>query len=294
MKNNKTNLNAMDRRIYKYWQALYLSFFSSRLYIDVGKRWRGFGLIYFLLVVALAAIPLSIKSIQKFNAYYNEQLIEPIKKIPSFAIQDGRLNFANFMPYLIKNNKDNVVVIIDEKLNLTEVSHAYPQWMIFITTDRMYIRLPHLSFISEEVTPILANTDSKGVEMESFADIQNDYFSGNMWVEHTNLASIKRYMMLSIYPCITMLLFSFFGSFLGLLAIFGKACSYIFFKFRIGYKQTYRLMLVSSGCGISLFVISLSFGRLPGLGFYLMVLIILYFFYAVLSLKRESKSMVLA
>ena len=292
MKNNKTNLNALDRRIYTYWQALYLAFFSSRLYIDVGKRWRGLGLTYFLLVIAIASIPLSIVSIMKFNAYYQDQIVDPIKKVPSFGIESGKLYFPYFMPYLIKTKQDNVVVIIDDKLNLTEINAQYPQWMIFITSDRLYIRLPHLSFLPGDVASQLARTDGRDVKMQSFSEIRNDNFNGEYWVEHTNMDSMKRYMMLSIYPCITSLLFTFFGTFLVVLAILGKAFSYTILKFKIGFKQAYRLLVVSSGCGISLFIMSLSFGRLPGLGFYLMVVIILYFYYAVLSLKRESKSLV--
>lgn len=294
MKNNKTNLNALDRRIYKYWQALYLSFFSSRLYIDVGKRWRGLGLTYFLLVIALATIPLSITSIQKFNTYYNDQLLDPLKKVPSFAIENGQLYFPYFMPYLIKTKQDKVVIIIDDKLNLTEINAQYPQWMIFITADRLYIRLPHLSFLPGEVVSPLGRADGKDIKMHSFSEIRNDTFNGEYWVDHTNLSSMKRYMMLSIYPCITTLLFTFFGTFLVVLAILGKAFAYTIFKFRLSFKQAYRLLAVSSGCGISLFIISLGFGRFPGLGFYLMVVIILYFFYAVLSLRRESKSLVLS
>lgn len=294
MKKNKTNLNAIDSRIYKYWQALYLAFYSSRLYIDVGKRWRGFGLTYFLLVIAIAAIPLSVKSVMLFNDYYNNQIIEPIKKIPNFTVTQGRLVFPGFTPYLISNNKNEVAIIIDEKTNLTEINYLYPQWMIFITSDRMYIRLPKLSFIPGKLQPELATSSIKDTEMKLFEGIPYAVFNGEFWGDNTDMTSTKRSLMIVIYPTITFLLYGFFAVFLWFMTILGKAFSYSMFKFKIGFKCAYRLMLVSSGSAISLFIMSLSFGRFPLMGLYLFIVIVMYFFFAVLSLKRESKSMVLA
>lgn len=44
-------LRKVDAPFYNYWQAIVLSFFSSRLYVDVGKRWKGLGFRYLLLIV---------------------------------------------------------------------------------------------------------------------------------------------------------------------------------------------------------------------------------------------------
>lgn len=294
MKKNKTNLNAIDSRIFHYWQALYLAFYSSRLYIDVGKRWRGFGLTYFLLVIAIAAIPLSVKSIMVFNDYYKNQILEPIKKIPDFIVNQGQLVFPNFTPYLISNNKNEVAIIIDDKTNLTQINYLYPKWMIFITSDRLYIRLPKLSFIPGKLQPELASSSVKDMEMKLFEGIPYAVFNGEFWVANSDMNSAKRNLMLVIYPTITFLLYGFFCVFLWFMTILGKAFSYSMFKYKIGFKCAYRLMLVSSGSAISLFITILSFGRFPLMGLYLFIVIVMYFFFAVLSLKRESKSMVLA
>lgn len=294
MKNNKTNLNPLDQRIYKYWQALYLAFYSSRLYIDVGKRWRGWGLCYFFLVIAIASIPLSIKSMRAFNEYFNYEFLQPMEQIPSFEIKRGKLSFPFFMPYLIKNKYNDVSIIIDNQINLTEMNYIYPKWMMIITSDHISIRLPTLSLLPRELRPpTFATVDSQNIDTHSFKEIQYASFNGKMWIDQTNLVQTKWYLMIALYPTITMLLFGFFTIFLFFLAIMGRAFSYIIFKFKIDFKRIYRLMLVSSGAGISVFIMSLTYVQLPTLGGYLFLIITLYFFYAVLSLKRESKKMVL-
>ena len=40
----KNKLKLIDAPVYRYWDALYMSFYSRRLYVDVGKRWRGLGI----------------------------------------------------------------------------------------------------------------------------------------------------------------------------------------------------------------------------------------------------------
>ena len=46
---------------YRYWQALYLSFYCGRLYVDIGKRWKGLGIGYLFLLVCFAIIPLNLR-----------------------------------------------------------------------------------------------------------------------------------------------------------------------------------------------------------------------------------------
>ncbi len=49
----KNKLKPIDAPAYGYWKALYMSFYSTRLYVDVGKRWRGIGLLYLLFFVVV-------------------------------------------------------------------------------------------------------------------------------------------------------------------------------------------------------------------------------------------------
>ena len=246
------------------------------------------------MLVALATIPISIKSMHIFNQYYKYEFLDPIEKIPSFEIKQGKLSFPYFMPYLIKNKYKEVAIIIDENANLTEINYTYPKWMMVITRDQMFIRLPSISLLPREnVVPQLASISSPNIDRQAFKDIQYASFNGKYWVSETNITKTRWYLLLSLYPSITMVMFGFFTVLLFFMAILGKAFSYTILKFKLDFKRTYRLMLVSSGTGVSIFILSLSYIALPMLGFYLFLIISLYFFFAVMSLKRESKIMVL-
>ena len=56
-------LKNIDSPNYTYWQALYKAFYSWWLYVDVGKRWKGYGFLYLLLAVAVFSMPVSLKAI---------------------------------------------------------------------------------------------------------------------------------------------------------------------------------------------------------------------------------------
>lgn len=289
MKNNKTNLNAIDRRIFKYWQALYLGFYSSRLYVDVGKRWRGLGLLYFLLVIGLAVIPFSIKSTILFHDYFEQQLIQPIKDIPYFEINQNRLVFDYFMPYLIKNNSNEVVVVLDDKLNVTEINYLYPKWILFITSDRYYMRAPELPFIHDNDKD---DYRSKQVSMQLFSEVGSGSFSGKSLIEQTGLAKLKWYFLPIIYCVLAGFLYGLFTILFLFLAVLARVIAYSVFKFKISFSRTYRLLVVSSSAAVMVFVLSLSFGELPFMGVCLLVGVSVYFSYAILSLKRESNQLV--
>lgn len=51
---------------YSVFHPLYLSFFSKSLYQDVAKNWKGTGLAYLLLLLALAWVPGWSRSITAF------------------------------------------------------------------------------------------------------------------------------------------------------------------------------------------------------------------------------------
>lgn len=293
MKNKKTNLNAIDQRLYTYRQALYLAFYSNRLYIDVAKRWRGFGLSYFFLVIALAVFPFSIKSTLLFHDYLDQQLIQPLQKIPYFEIKQNKLIFDYFMPYVIKNNSGEVLVVFDEERNLTEINYLYPKWMLFITSDRYYMRSPELPFM-RHIGHENEDYRSKQVSMQLFSELgPGGVFSGKTLVEQVGFAKMKWYFLPVIYCVLTGFLYGLFSILFLFLAILARVTSHAIFKFRISFKNTYRLLMVSSSAAVMVFVLSLSFGELPFMGVCLLIGISIYFSYAILSVKRESKQMVI-
>lgn len=284
-------MSPIDRPIYKYWQALYLSFYSKRFYIDVFKRWRGFGLVYFALVVSLAVIPFSIKTIREFVDYYDNQLMEPLKQMPQFQVSKGKLVFDYFMPYLIKNKNQDVVIVIDNTSQLTEINYIYPYWMLLVTADHIYFRPPAFSKISALLPQLAKGTE--GIVAEDFADMDYEVFDATLFLKTTHLLTQKWYLASMIYPLFASMIFGFFTALIFFLTLLGQVLSHTVFRFKLPFKVAFRMMTVSSSCAIALFILVLTSGeKFPFMGLALMTCISFYFSFGVLAARKESKQLV--
>lgn len=280
-------MNNKNTKKFKYWQAAYLAFFSRTLYLDVVRSWRGCGLVYFVFIIALSALPLGLKTMCLFNQYYNEQLLEPLQKMPTLDIHQGRLaSFNYFMPFLVKNKQGDVVIVIDKTQRLTEVNYIYPKWIMLVTDENMYFRLPGFSILPGTQLP------TRSFEAISFKEIQEESFNASLWIERMHLLEQKWVFLLMIYPSIIAILYGFFCGLNALMAIVGRVIAHTIFKISLNYREAYRLMLVSSGCGVSLFILGLNFTeQIPRMGIYLMLLMAFYFSYALVAIKQSYRQL---
>ena len=126
-------------RRYNVLQALVLSFYSRDLYRDVAKNWQGLAVLYVLLLLALSWMPCIT------NVYHEvKQMIalkSPVilKQIPSFTIKDGALSIDKPVPYIIKDPKTNLPMIIVDTSGRIK-SLANNQATILITEHKFYLR----------------------------------------------------------------------------------------------------------------------------------------------------------
>lgn len=274
---------------YRYWRALFLAFYSRAFYLEVARSWRGSGLVYCLFVIALAALPFSLKTMIRFNQFYNEQLIEPFKKMPTLNIQQGQLHFDYFMPFLIKNNQGEVVVVIDSAGQLTKVNYIYPDWIMLVTEDNLYFRMPSFSILPKPPKV------ERPYETIKFKDIDNDSFNATEWIKNMHLMGQKWVFLMMIYPLFSSVLFGFFCGLIALMSVIGKVLARTIFKLPLGFKDTYRMMSVSSSCGVSLFILGLNFlERIPFMGMFLMLSMSFYFSYAMLAIKRDYRQLAIS
>lgn len=285
----KNRLKPIDAPVYSYWMALYLSFYSRLLYVDVGKRWKGIGILYLLLVVAICAIPFSLKMSFEFNKSFNEQLIEPLLQLPTIYIQNGEVSFDRPMPYVIKNDKGEEVIIIDTTGAVTEITDAYPHLNILINKDVIYFKLP-----TPQVMGISDERINKGASIvQPLEKGTNMVFDGKKIVQDNTISGLKYASQLMIYPMVVAILYSMYFIVLLVAAFLGQVFSRIFFSFPLTFKQSSRLLMVASTpmqVGLIIFLtLNLMF---PGFGFILLFLLVAYFCFAIYSLRAESKHLV--
>jgi len=104
----------MKTRNFTCLQAIPLSFYSADLYQDVAKNWRWTTFFYMCLVIALCAIPLSLK-VQRALGHHGTYFVEEfVSQAPPIMITEGVARTPEKKPYLIKDPATKeVVAMID-------------------------------------------------------------------------------------------------------------------------------------------------------------------------------------
>jgi hypothetical protein len=290
MVEKKQTLKPIQARIYSYWQALYMAFYSHRLYVDVAKRWKGLGLLYLLLLMAVILIPFSIRVMVIFNQYFDEQIIFPIESLPPLSVVNGNVIFNQPMPYLIENKHAEVIGMIDTESTMTKIDEVYPHLVIQITKNQLYFRPGDVSWFQSSTLPGIKND----LLIYTFHKEDTSFFNAKDWVHDSHLRLLKWFIILMIYPSVTAFVFGLLLSFMMIIAMLMQVFSWLILKTKLPYAVSLRLFIVSSTPQLSLFMILLSLDYVfSGLGLFCIGLWAVYFTFAVLSYRRERQTMVL-
>jgi hypothetical protein len=110
---------------YNYLQAWFLSFYSKKLYLAVGQRWRGTGLLY-LFTLLMVCLAISSIQMQKFINDFVVNIAPPIvAKLPEMEIKQGLLTAKVSMPYIIQDAKTNKrIAVIDTSGKIDDLAQA--------------------------------------------------------------------------------------------------------------------------------------------------------------------------
>lgn len=287
---SKQELRPVDAPLFRYWEALYKSFYSSRLYVDVAKRWRGFGMLYLLLVFAVAALPLSLRTIMVFHEKIEQQLLYPFEQLPALYIQKGEVKFDKPMPYRIKNKKGEVVAMIDTTGKTKTISDEYSELSILVTKDSIHIRAPNPDLLFRSI-PL--RKPKKTSNVYQISKQTNEVLLGKDLVESSAVFNLTLFMQCMVYPAIVMIFFGLYLAFVFCMAFLGQVFASTLFHVKLKYKQSFRIFTVASTAPIFILFIMLTAKLIfPGSGLINIALCAIYYSYAVLSIKRESNKMV--
>jgi len=289
MNKKSKSLRVNDAPMYNYLQAIYMSFYSRSLYVDVAKRWKGFGALYLLLVISIASIPLSARIMYDFNQYFDQQMILPLTELPPLYVQNGGVVFDKPMPYVVKNKTGAVVAIVDTTGKVKNIDQTYPELTVLITKDKLYFRPPKFHLFSNTPVPL----KQQDTFVQPLDKASNEVFDAKAWVASSGIMNLKLMTEILVYPLIVMFLFGLYVVFMLGLAFIGQLFAQIIFKFKVPYKMAARVFSVASTVQIAVFFIVLTAGIVvPGAGLLYMVLLAVYFNYGILCVKRESTKLV--
>ncbi len=101
-------------RRYSIFHLPALSFFSKKLYIDVGRNWKGVNILYLLLLLAVCLIPTMMNLHRGMSNFVNNEAPAIINQIPEITITDGRVSIKEAQPYyIIDPDSGKPLAIID-------------------------------------------------------------------------------------------------------------------------------------------------------------------------------------
>lgn len=290
----KQGVKPIDQPDFKYWQALYLAFFSQRLYIDVVKRWHGFGMIYFLIMMFIISVPWTFYYTAQFSQYLDDEIIFPFERMPPLMIQNGEVSIDKSVPYIIESKSNKPAIEINTTSDLKGFSSQYPTVFFLITKNALYFRVPsNPAFSMPKLSPTGQTESFKNLTEYHFEKNDNQVFSGRDWVRTSGIQSLRAYAALIVFPIVFGMLWGLYFVTSVVLASMGRIIASVVLKYPIGFIDSFRLAWVASTAPIAFVNIVLYVGyNLRGLGWYYITLVAIYFSLAILCVKRESQALV--
>ncbi len=89
-----------------------MAFFSKSLYRDVGKVWKGHGLVYLFSAVALCTIPFVLLLQSEVGVLLSEEAPKLVTQMPSLKIVNGKVSIDKPEPYFVKDERTGYPLII--------------------------------------------------------------------------------------------------------------------------------------------------------------------------------------
>lgn len=275
----------MDAPLFRYWQALYQSLYSRRLYVDVAKRWRGVGCLYLLLLLSIVTLPFVSRVMVSFNQYFDEKIIFPLESLPPLLIHNGQLLVAESSPYLIKNKQGEVVSIVDPTGSVSQEDSRYPNLVVLVSRDQFYWHVPCGSFFSNLSCHSILN-EPVVYELGIFDPI---LFYFKTWLSDNHVYGFKWFVISTIYPVIICFMMGLIFSLMMVFTMLAQVFSWLILSCKLDFMRAARLLIVSSTLPLSVFMMFLAANALfQGLGVYCAIVWAVYFSFGVLSFKRES------
>ncbi len=111
----------------KYVRAFFLSFASAEMYREVARQWRGVGLGYLFLALAVLEAPEAIKIHVGFTRWVDVEAAEVVDQIPAITVTKGEVTTDVETPYFIRNPKlrSNQVSPTAEYLAVVDLTGKY-------------------------------------------------------------------------------------------------------------------------------------------------------------------------
>ena len=259
------NIPVMMNRKYSILHLPIMSFFSKRLYRDVGQNWKGSNLSYLFLLLAICWIPPTLTLRKDMIQSLNSNQVQLINQLPDIRISNGRVEIDQKEPYLIKNN-GKTVAIIDTTGSMNYIDDDGV--MALLTEDALIVRRGNNQFNTLDLSKV------------SYFHINKQI--ANQWIQMTknSLAPLSYGIFLLLSYIFTVLLML-------LIAIVGLILSAMMHS-SLKFSGVLRIAAAAATPSIILVTVSVALGRtIPGLVYIAVTL--LYLLAGIISCSKPME-----
>jgi hypothetical protein len=113
------------------------SFFSKKLYRDVGQNWKGANFAYLFLLLAICWIQPTLNLRSQVVESLDSNQLQIINQLPDIHIKNGRVDVDQQKPLFIKN-AGKTVAIIDTTGSMNYISDDHV--LALLTSDKLIVR----------------------------------------------------------------------------------------------------------------------------------------------------------
>jgi hypothetical protein len=248
-----------------------LSFFSAELYRDVARNWRGIGVSYLLLLMALTWLPPIIRGHIGFRRFARDQAPAVIDQLPTLTIQGGVVSIKEPEPYVVRDPESGrAIIYIDTTGEFADEKDAR-EAMVLVSRSTMEVRQKNKTEVHD-----LSNVD--GVYLDK--EIARRWLNGFATV-FGPVAYVSVVIWSLIWGIIRLLLYALIG------LIFVSA-----FNARLDFAALMRLAAVAMTPGMVLDMLrwTFNFGGMPcGWSILIGIITLIYLGFAV-KLNAETAS----
>ena len=244
-----------------------LSFFSKKLYIDVGQNWKGMNLLYLFLLLAVCTLFSMINFHRKIANFVINEAPAMVNQVPEITITNGQVSIKERQPYYIKDpDSGETFAIIDTTGQIKSLEGT--EAMFLLTSNKVIAKKSQF----ENRTYDLSN-------VQEFA-IDSELITG--WLQIG-----RKFLAVVIFP------FALFGSYLYRIvqALIYAAIGLLFAsicKTTLPYTALIRLAIVAvTPCIIVGTILGLAGTPIPNIAYLLAALG--YLFFAVKSISSISE-----
>jgi Protein of unknown function (DUF1189) len=181
-------------------RAFALSFHSKELYCDVAKKWKGTGLLYLVFLLAICWAVQIIKVQFGITHFAKQEGTNLVKQIPGITISDGEVSTGVQTPYFIKDEKGDVVAIIDLTGQYTSLEN---------TTAKMLLTRNHLLVAS-------SGSETRDINLKNVRSFHMNQARAQGWLNLVQgwfaiVLYLFGLLFIFIYRAIQALIYALFG-----------------------------------------------------------------------------------